>query len=217
MSEIVIAGALLFLLAAKQKSPPGAPRMSASVASIGWPEDLTAKGSWTWGPDRWPPPGMPASANPPGKRGSAIPMIRAQAAAEGMGDEFAHLVEWLAFNESGARLDMPGFMYDGHGITAWGAFQWQNAHVRKWFSLEYAHEQDHHQQTAGVVGVLAQLVREAGGDPRWILAWHRSPPVYHRRGDRSLAQAIKAASSKVGPDIRSYIARWEAAYSQDVA
>jgi hypothetical protein len=149
----------------------------------------------TWDLENWseatrrhiPPPGLPMNARLPSAAGAALPAIRA--AAQGYGiPGFPEAMVALARNESGGRYALPAWTYDTRPkserppgksyISAFGAFQWQNAHVAHNFGKANAYEMTRQEETAGTVQRYSEIVAGANGDPAAVFLWHVSPAGY---------------------------------------
>ena len=180
-------------------------------AEAGTANDGAASMGKTWTFQDWPPPGLPVDKAPrPSARYAALDEVRAATAAEGLGPKFTAAMEALAMYESGARYNMPAWTYDnrpkaerppGKGrVSAWGVFQWQDAHAERYFSLDHAWQMNHAQQTAGAVMVYADKLRSAGtSDVRWVFLWHVSPGAYYpslKAGRLEMSDRVATAVDK---------------------
>jgi len=131
--------------------------------------------------------GLPNTVRPPGPRGSAGRLILAAAHELGLGDDFVTTMYTLAQNETKQRLGLPALSYHnppgGRRISAWGTYQWQDRHVKKYFGIEYAYQMSYEQEIKGVMPTYAQkfkALQQYGNGPMGILTWHASPGVYYR-------------------------------------
>jgi hypothetical protein len=121
-------------------------------------------------------------ARAPGAKGSAEQLIIDAAQATGLPDDFAACMWFLGWNEANMKLGLPARNYNNppgkRRISAWGVFQWQDRHVKKYFNLQYAWQMTIAQETAGVMPIYAEKFRKYtdafGNGPLGILSWHAS-------------------------------------------
>lgn len=193
-----------------------------------WSEVAASKG--IEGP---PPPGLPITARRPSERGAALPAIRTAAASYGV-PGFVEAMEALALNESGARYALPAWTYDTRPksqrppgksfISAWGVFQWQNAHAKKNFNKANSYQISPQEETAGSVARYAQLLGPMDNDPAGIFLWHITPAGYStarkaiQAGTPARQAILQAAAgrNKTGT-LSGYLAKWAARWPQALA
>ena len=182
-----------------------------------------------------PPPGLPMTARLPSAAGAALPAIRA--AAEGYQiPGFPEAMVALARNESGGRYALPAWTYDTRTkaerppgksyISAWGAFQWQNAHVSHNFGKANAYEMTPQEETAGTVQRYSEIVTAANGDPAAAFLWHVSPAGYsHARKKMKegvpTREAIRQGAASRGAHyegvVGRYLEKWDDEWPEALA
>ena len=144
---------------------------------------------WNGGPPQWKSTkvGLPATVRPPGARGSAGPLILAAAHEQNLGDDFVASMYTLGQNETGLRLGLPAGSYynprGGRRISAWGTYQWQDRHAKKYFGVEYAWQMNYEQEIRGVMPIYAdkfKTFQALGNGPQGIFMWHANPGAYNR-------------------------------------
>jgi hypothetical protein len=135
--------------------------------------------------------GLPTSVRPPGARGSAGALILAaaheHATNNNLGEDFVTAMYTLGKNETALRLGLPaGAYYNPPGdrrISAWGVFQWQDRHVKKYFGLQYAWQMSYDQEIRGSLPIYVdkfQKFAALGNGPQGIFMWHAAVREYNR-------------------------------------
>ena len=189
-----------------------------------WSEVAAAKGISV------PPPGLPASARKPSARGAAIPAVLAAAGTHGI-PGFPEMMKALAMNESGGRFALPAWTYDTRPksqrppgksyISAWGVYQWQNAHVKHNFGKANAYQMTPEEEIDGTVARYANRVKNLGSDPAAGLLWHISPAAYKKAGElyaagTPLREALHAGAASRGKHwakvFNGYLKKWQKEY-----
>tara|TARA_R110002060_G_scaffold20562_1_gene28022 strand:- start:773 stop:1492 length:720 start_codon:yes stop_codon:yes gene_type:complete len=207
------------------------------------PEGKPPKKGRTWDLDNWsaaagghiPPPGLPMTARLPSAAGAALPEIRAAAAGYQI-PGFPEAMDALARNESGGRYALPAWTYDSRPkaqrppgksyISAWGAFQWQNAHVSHNFGKARAYQMTPEEETAGAVQRYSEIVAAAGGDPAAAFLWHVSPAGYSFARKKMkqgvpTREAIRQGAASRGAHYESvfgrYLEKWDDEWPEALA
>jgi hypothetical protein len=177
-----------------------------------------------------PPPGLPPSARRPSAAGDALPAVRAAAAKYGV-PGFPEAMEALAINESGGRYALPAWTYNtlpkakrpaGKSfISAWGLYQWQNAHALKNFGVDKAWKMTPDQEVSGSIARYAEILAGANNDPAGVFLWHISPVAYsyakkQMKKGIPTRQAIRQGAASRGKKwegvLQGYLKKWAKLY-----
>ena len=182
-----------------------------------------------------PPPGLPLTARKPGASMSALPAVTAAAAQYGS-PGFTSAMEALAINESGARFALPAWTFDSRPkaerppgksfISAWGVFQWQNAHAKHNFGVSNAYQMTPEQEIAGTIARYAEILEGIDNDPAGVFLWHISPAAYKYARARikegvPTREAIYQGAASRGDHwpkvLDGYLKKWDKRYPAAVA